>query len=116
MFIFSYEAATMAVLATERYFNDLRKDLGDEDFDRLFAIHPSQAELTGASQAIAQMRQFRFFTSSISSGIHMGTRLISNIRSIARKRFNKIRWALFPNSNNLKIEDVSFRRKRSSYH
>ena len=100
----------MAVLATERFFNDLRKDLGDEDFDRLFAIHPTMEELSGASQAIAQMRQFRFFTPSISSGIHMSSRLISNVRSIARKRLNKIRWALFPNSKNLKPEDISFRR------
>jgi hypothetical protein len=99
----------MAVLATERFFDDLRKDLGDDDFDRLFAIHPSMEELRGASQAIAQMRQFRFFTSSISSGIHMSSRLISNVRSMARKRFNKIRWAIFPNSKKMQPEDISFR-------
>jgi len=102
----------MAVLATERYFNDLRKDLGDEDFDRLFAIHPTMDELSTASQAMAQMRKFRFFTSSISSGITMSKRLINNIKQVAKKRFNKIRWALSPNSNDLTIEDVSFRRKR----
>ena len=103
----------MAVLATERYFNDLRKDLGDENFDRLFAIHPTVEELNAASKGIAHMRKFRFFTSSISSGIHMGTRLINNIKQTARKRWNKIKWALFPDSNDLTIEDVSFRRKRS---
>jgi hypothetical protein len=104
----------MAVLATERFFNDLRKDLGDEDFDRLFAIHPTMDELNNVSQTMARMRKFRFFTSSISSGISMSTRLINNIRQVAKKRFNKIKWALSPNSNDLTIEDVSFRRKRFS--
>jgi hypothetical protein len=103
----------MAVLATERFFNDLRKDLGDEDFDRLFAIHPSIDELNIASQAMGQLRKFRFFTSSISSGISMSTRLINNIKQVAKKRFSKIKDALFSNSNDLTIEDVSFRRKRS---
>ncbi|UJR36871.1 hypothetical protein I4U23_029584 [Adineta vaga] len=108
-----FEAATMAVLATERYFNDLRKDLGDDNFDRLFAIHPTMNELNAASKAVAHMRKFRFFTSSISSGISMGKRLVNNIRQIVKKRLNKFRWALFPNSNDLKIEDISFRRRRS---
>jgi hypothetical protein len=108
LFFFSYEAATMAVLATERFFNDLRKDLGDENFDRLFAIHPTMDELNAASKAMAQMRKFRFFTSSLSSGIHMSQRLINNIKQTAKKRFSKIKAVLFPNSNDLTIEDVSF--------
>jgi hypothetical protein len=103
----------MAVLATERYFNDLRKDLGDKNFDRLFAIHPTADELKAASKAMAHMRKFRFFTSSISSGVSMGERLINNIKQEAKKRFNKIKLALFSNSNELSIEDVSFRRRRS---
>ncbi len=98
----------MAVLATERFFNDLRKDLGDENFDRLFAIHPTMDELNAASKAMAQMRKFRFFTSSLSSGIHMSQRLINNIKQTAKKRFSKIKAVLFPNSNDLTIEDVSF--------
>jgi hypothetical protein len=102
----------MAVLATERFFNDLRKDLGDDNFDRLFAIHPTTDELKAASKAMAHMRKFRFFTSSISSGISMSKRLINNVREVAKKRFKKIKWALFPDSNDLTIEDVSFRRKR----
>ena len=109
----SFQAATMAVLATERYFNDLRKDLGDANFDRLFALHPTTDELNAGSKAVARLRKFRFFTPSISSGINMGKRLINNVRQVARKRLNKIRWALFPNSNDLTIEDVSFRRRRS---
>jgi hypothetical protein len=57
---------------------------------------------------MAQMRKFRFFTSSLSSGIHMSQRLINNIKQTAKKRWNKIKWALFPNSNELTIEDISF--------
>ena len=98
----------MAVLATERFFNDLRKDLGDENFDRLFAIHPTMDELNAASQAMAQMRKFRFFSSSLSSGIHMTQRLINNIKQAAKKRWKKLKSALFPNSNDLTIEEVSF--------
>ena len=108
LFIRSFEAATLAVLATERFFNDLRTDLGDENFDRLFAIHPSQAELDAAPKGIAQLRKFRFFTTTLSSGIHMSKRLITNIKEMVRKRFNKLRWALFPEDSELTIEDVSF--------
>ena len=102
----------MAVLATERFFNDLRRDLGDENFDRLFAIHPTMEELTGASQAVAQMRKFRFFTPAISSGISMSSRLINNIKRTAKKRLQKIKWALFPDADDVTLDDISFRRKR----
>jgi hypothetical protein len=104
----SYEAATMAVLATERFFNDLRKDLGDENFDRLFAIHPTMDELKKASQAMAQMRKFRFFTPSISSGLSMGKRLLMNVKQAAKNRWNKIKGTIFSNSNDVSIEDVNF--------
>lgn len=100
----------MAVLATERYFNDLRKDLGDENFDRLFAIHPTMDDLKAASQSIAQMRKFRFFSSSISSGLHMSKRLIEDVRKMVRKRINKIKLALFSKPNDIQVEDISFRR------
>lgn len=98
----------MAVLATERFFNDLRRDLGDENFDRLFAIHPTIEELNAAPKGIAQLRKFRFFTSALSSGIHMSKRLINNIKELAKKRLSKLKWILFPNSDELTIEDVSF--------
>ena len=102
----------MATSATERFFNDLRTDLGDANFDRLFAIHPSNEELRKASQGIAQMRKFQFFTSSISSGLHMSSRLIGNIRKVARQRWNKIRGTLTPSAKDINIEDISFRRRR----
>ncbi len=38
----------------------------------------------------------------------MSQRLINNIKQTAKKRFSKIKAVLFPNSNDLTIEDVSF--------
>ena len=58
---------------------------------------------------MAQMRKFRFFSSSISSGVSMSKSLIKNIKEVAKKHFKKLKWALFPNSNDLTIEDISFR-------
>ena len=102
----------MAVLATERFLNDLRKELGDQNFDRLFAIHPTVEDLDSVSTATAQMREFHFFTPSISSGLSIGASLIHNIKHVARERWNAIKMLLFDNSNELPIDDASFRRKR----
>ncbi|CAF3644592.1 unnamed protein product, partial [Rotaria sp. Silwood2] len=38
------KAVQFAVEATERFFNDLRKDFGDTNFDRLFAINPTEVQ------------------------------------------------------------------------
>src|SRR5690348_1601429 len=67
---FSYQAVNLSILATERFFNDLRKELGDENFDRLFAIHPAKNDLNSVSKTIAHIRKFEFFTPSISSGFN----------------------------------------------
>ncbi|CAF0980673.1 unnamed protein product, partial [Rotaria sordida] len=64
-----YEAANRAVIATERFFDDLRRDLGNDKFDHLFAIHPTAEELHAASKAIAHMRKWQFFSPAISSGL-----------------------------------------------
>lgn len=108
----SYEAATLALSATEKFFNDLRKELGDENFDRLFAIHPTMDELEKASQGIAQMRKFQFFTSSLSSGLSMSSRLIGNMRQAAKQRWDKVRKSVFSLSDHPNLGDISFRRRR----
>ncbi len=66
---FSFEAAKLAIEATERFFNDLRKDLGDTNFDRLFAINPTKEQIQVASIAIANREQFHFLTSTLSIGL-----------------------------------------------
>ncbi len=111
---FSYQAATLAVLATERFFNDLRKELGDENFDRLFAIHPTTEDSHSVSKGIAHLRNFQFFTPSISSGFNIGLHLFRNIKQTAKDRWNKIKWMVHhEKSNEIPIEDISFRRKRA---
>jgi len=39
--------------ATERFLNDLRKDVGDNHFDRLFAIHRIQTQIQAESNAVS---------------------------------------------------------------
>jgi hypothetical protein len=106
-FYSSYEAARLATLATERYFDDLRRDLGNEHFDRLFAVHPTMNEIHAASQAIAQMRSFRFFTSSISSSIQMSSRLVDTMKTIVRQRITKFKSSLFSKRETNKLDDLS---------
>ncbi|CAF4656828.1 unnamed protein product [Rotaria magnacalcarata] len=107
-----YEAANLAVIATEQFLNDLRRDLGNNDFDRLFAIHPTVEELHAASKAIAHMRKWQFFSSSVSSGLSLTARLMKNFRKSVKERLKKIKWKLFGNSNDILKEDFAFRRRR----
>jgi hypothetical protein len=84
----------LAILATERFFNDLRKELGDENFDRLFAIHPTVDDLKNVSKTIEHLRTFRFFTPSISSGLNIGSHLFHNVKQTAKERWNKIKKSM----------------------
>jgi hypothetical protein len=65
----SFDAAKLSIEATERFFNDLRKDLGDSKFDRLFAINPTEEQIRVASVAIKERQQFHFLTSTLSIGL-----------------------------------------------
>jgi hypothetical protein len=100
------------VIATEQFLNDLRHDLGNDDFDRLFAIHPTVEELRAESKAIAHMRKWQFFSSSISSGLSLTARLMKNFRKSVKERLKKIKWNLFGHSNDILKEDFTFRRRR----
>ena len=111
-YCYSYEAANLAVLATERFFNDLRRDLGNDNFDRLFAIHPTVEELHAASKAIAHMRKWGFFSQSMSSGLSMSARLVKNFKKSVKERLKKIKWKLFGHDNDILKEEFSFRRRR----
>lgn len=61
----SFDAAKLAIEATERFFNDLRKEIGDGNFDRLFLIHPTEKDLRLAQVSIAERKQFHFLTSTV---------------------------------------------------
>jgi hypothetical protein len=88
----SFEAAKLAVEATERFFNDLRKELGDQNFDRLFAINPTEAQMQVASTAIAERKQFHFLTSTLSIGLSSGD---LSFQKTVKQRVQKILSILF---------------------
>ncbi len=44
----------------------------------------------------------------LSSGIHMGKRLINDMKKIAKKRLSKMTSASLPNSNDITIDDTAF--------
>ncbi len=68
----SFDAAKLSIEATERFFNDLRKDLGDANFDRLFAINPTEKQIQEAAVALADRQQFHFLTATLSIGLSSG--------------------------------------------
>jgi hypothetical protein len=71
---YSFQAVKLAVEATERFFDDLRQEIGDDNFARLFAIYPDEDQLNEASKSIAGRKEFHFLTSSLSIGLTTGDR------------------------------------------
>ncbi|CAF3583032.1 unnamed protein product [Rotaria sp. Silwood1] len=86
------QAVKFAIEATERFFNDLRKDLGDRNFDRLFAINPTEEQIKKATIAIENREKFHFFTSILSIGL--STRDINFDKAI-KQRIQEIISILF---------------------
>ncbi|CAF3700774.1 unnamed protein product [Rotaria sp. Silwood1] len=60
------QAADLAVKATEQYLNDLRRDIGDKNFDRLFIINPTEVQCQIASNSMSQGKRFRFLRPNLS--------------------------------------------------
>lgn len=58
------------------------------------------------------MRKWDFFSSSMSSGLSLSSRLLKNFRQSVRQRLKKIKWKIFGNSNEILKEDFTFRRRR----
>ena len=104
----------MAVMATERFFNDLRKEIGDENFNRFFTIHPTEEDLNHVSNTVIKIRKFHFFSPYISSGLNIGSQLYHNLKKTLKARLHGIASMLFSDSDEVSIEDVAFRRKRYS--
>ena len=59
----------MAIKATENFLNNLRREIGNDNFDRLFAIHPTGAECQMASSAVADGQRYRFFSPSLAASL-----------------------------------------------
>ncbi|CAF2841610.1 unnamed protein product [Rotaria sp. Silwood2] len=86
-----FKAVDLAIKATEQFLNNLRKDVGDKSFDRLFAINPTQAQHQAASNAVDNGQQFRFFTSSLSVSLKESDGLLTDLKNWVKKRINMIK-------------------------
>ena len=75
----------MAVKATENFLNQLREEIGNENFDRLFAIHPTGVECQVASSAVADGQRYRFFTPSLSASLKKDEGLWMRMKNFWRK-------------------------------
>ncbi|CAF4915776.1 unnamed protein product [Rotaria sp. Silwood1] len=89
-----FKAASLAVRATEQFFNNLRKDIGDKNFNRLFMITPTQVQSQAASNAVKSGHRFRFFTSSLSVSTTQDNSLLTNLTNWIKKRINMIKAIL----------------------
>ncbi|CAF4766806.1 unnamed protein product [Rotaria sp. Silwood1] len=89
-----FNAVDLAVNATEEFFNNLRKDLGDENFNRLFIINPTQTQSQTASNAVKNGKRFRFFTSFLSVSLKQGDGLLADLKNWITKRINMIKSIL----------------------
>ncbi|CAF1359667.1 unnamed protein product [Adineta ricciae] len=91
-FYLHLDAAKLAIDATERFFNDLRKDIGDDNFDRLFAINPTDEQLEKAKKSLAEREQFHFLTSTLSIGLSTSD---LNFEKTVKQRLQEILSILF---------------------
>ncbi|CAF2629525.1 unnamed protein product [Rotaria sp. Silwood2] len=101
-----FKAVDLAIKATEQFLNNLRKDIGDKNFDRLFIINPTQEQHQAASHAVKNGTRFRFFTSFLSVSSKQGDGLLTDLKHWITKRINMIKSILsgfFPGQKNLDI-------------
>jgi hypothetical protein len=101
----SFDAAKLAIEATQRCFNDLRKDLGDSNFDRLFGINPTKEQIQAATIAMAARQRFHFLTSTLSIGLSSSD---LNFEKTVKQRIQQILSILFDlNDSNAPTYDLS---------
>jgi hypothetical protein len=106
----SFQAVDLAVRVTEQFLNDLRSDVGDNNFDRLFSINPSQALGQAASNAVAKGQRFRFFTPLLSASLKKTDSLIMDIKNAVKNCLNGIKSILtsfFSSKKNVPTYDLS---------
>jgi hypothetical protein len=81
----SRQAADMAIKATEVFFNQLRSEIGNKNFDRLFAIHPTSKQCQIASSAVAEGERYRFFSPYLSASLKSDRSLLRTIKHFFRQ-------------------------------
>jgi hypothetical protein len=86
----SNQAVNLAVKATERFLNDLRRDLGDDNFNRLFTIDPSEVQCQNELDSVNGEKRFRFFTPVLSSNLKDDGRIFTKFRNMFKKLFRLI--------------------------
>ncbi|CAF1025796.1 unnamed protein product [Rotaria sordida] len=88
------QAADLATKATEQYLNDLRRDIGDKNFDRLFLINPTGAQCQIASDSMSQGKRFRFFRSDLSAYLKDDNHWWTKLKRLFKKFFKlfKLIW------------------------
>ncbi|CAF4267353.1 unnamed protein product, partial [Adineta steineri] len=80
-------AVDLAIKATERVFNDLRQDIGDYNFDLLFAISPNGPQVQNETDSFSQGKRFRFFTPSLATSVEEDYRLLRQLKKSFRKAY-----------------------------
>ncbi|CAF3487874.1 unnamed protein product, partial [Rotaria sp. Silwood2] len=96
----------LAIKATEQFLNNLRKDVGNDNFDRLFAINPTQVQRQAASNAVENGARFRFCTRFLSVSSKQSDSLLTDLKNWITKRINMIKSilsSLFSGQKNLDI-------------
>ncbi|CAF3834201.1 unnamed protein product, partial [Rotaria sordida] len=103
---FHFKAVDLAIKATEQFFNNLRKDVGNKNFDRLFAINPTQAQHRDASNAVKNGTRFRVFTSFHSCSLKQDDSLLTDLKNWITKRIKMMKSILndlFSDKKNLSL-------------
>lgn len=91
--MFSKQAADLAVKATERFLNDIRRDVGDENFNRLLAIHPTDDQRQLALDALTQGKRFRFFAPDLATSLTTDGPILTRLKNFIYRFFRIIKWA-----------------------
>ncbi|CAF3261285.1 unnamed protein product [Rotaria sp. Silwood2] len=88
------QAVDLAIKATEQFLNDLRRDIGDENFDRFFIINPTEAQCQIASDSMSQGKRFRFFRGNLSAHLKDDDRWWTKLKRSFTNffRLNKSIW------------------------
>ena len=88
---FSYQAVEFAINATEHFFNDLRQEIGNDNFDRLFVINPADAVAQEISNEVAKGKRFRFFTSTLTASLEKSDSFLTDLKNSIKSAYDKVK-------------------------
>ena len=66
--------------------------MGDDNFDRLLAIHPSDNQRQFALEAISQGKRFRFLVPQLATSLTEGGPLLTRLSNLFKKIYRIIKW------------------------